>query len=335
MKRGLLVAALLVAGVLGAGCYPSPTRRYPDATSIDGLAVDPANQDVVTALHAGRIERSADGGLTWNVEPAFAELEAIAASGSTIYGLATNHVAGAHPTTSVWRSDDLGDTFVLAGSFTAGPSGLPYRIAALDSRSVVVSVNAQTPFIVHTSDGGATWTAATVSSASVGNSFSPLVVAGDRADAQVVYVGGSSWLLRSTDGGSAFSGMNPPVVGEPVADIAASGSSLFAATPRGLGVSTDRGGTWAIRPVGSGGAVLTVALDESTTPRRVYATLDRGGLYASTDDGLTFTLILPTGRGPIIARGPVLYLHGTRTADSGTTFRPFSPFDYVAWVTVY
>jgi hypothetical protein len=74
-----------------------------------------------------------------------------------------------------------------------------------------------------------------------------------------------------------------------------------------------------------------------STPRspRLYATIGRGGLHVSTDGGQTFTLVLPGRRGPIIARGPVIYLHGTRSIDSGATFRDFAPFDFVALVITY
>lgn len=75
---------------------------------------------------------------------------------------------------------------------------------------------------------------------------SPLCAAYDREDPDIVYVGGSKNLYRSTDGGATFApsseGLEIPRVYRLFPNAAA--GVVFASTPAGLYASTDNGRTW-------------------------------------------------------------------------------------------
>jgi hypothetical protein len=327
MRKTLLGLCLVVA------CSTTARHLY-DNTSVSGLAIAPLVTGSVVALHAGRIEHSTDAGQTWSVSPVFATLTAIVASGSAIYGLELGD-GSASARTRVWHSVDSGTTFsatsALVAPVPATTSGA-LAVAATDSRRVVVAFGANPPTIEATRDSGTTWHVASVLSFSTGAYIKG--AAFDRTNAQVAYVAHADGVFQSLDGGTSFAPLTTPFASSTVNGVAASGSAVFVATSAGLGVSSDRGATWTTRLIGRSSRVSAVTVDAQSASR-IYVALVGEGIYGSTDGGTTFTLLVSSYTGPIVASGATVYVAGAHSGNSGLTWQPFGAFDFTAVQTAY
>ncbi|HET8715911.1 MAG TPA: hypothetical protein VFM16_08805, partial [Holophagaceae bacterium] len=181
--------------------------------------------------------------------------------------------------------------------------------------------------IYKTTDGGASWAAATISGATPTRSYQILAV-----DANIVLVGTDAGLLRSTDGGATFSKVSQPA-GNIWTVQAFDATHLVCSsegTNQGIWYSSDAGQSW---------TAATVTYKASTTPGRItlattpasatqawgiYEDTASGniarGLLKTTDAGHTWTFVAaPTasgglfqGTGPQMSGdgGQAFYNHG-------------------------
>ena len=177
--------------------------------------------------------------------------------------------------------------------------------------------------IYKTTDGGTTWTAATVTGATPTRTYQILAV-----DANVVLVGTNAGLLRSTDGGSTFSKVSQPagsiwtVQGFGASNLICSSQG----TDQGIWYSSNAGSTW---------TAASVTYQASTTPGRItlatspvsttqawgeYEDTATGniarGLLKTTDSGQTWTFVTaPTASGGLFqGTGPQM------SGDGGQAF---------------
>ena len=132
------------------------------------------------------------------------------------------------------------------------------------------------------------------------------------SDPNALVLGTNSGLLRSTNGGKTWKPTGPknvnatslvqagsvifmggarasaaagPVVRKGNARAATSGASVFAA-------STDGGVTWRLlHPTGLPNVAVQALAVDPTSPKTLYALLNTGKLYRSTDDGSSFRLV--------------------------------------------
>ena len=153
--------------------------------------------------------------------------------------------------------------------------------------------------IYKTADGGATWTAATVTGATPTRSYQVLPV-----DANIVLVGTDAGLLRSTDGGATFA----KIAGSPAGQVWTvqmfDATHLIATsegTDQGIWYSSDAGATWTAAAVtyksGTTAARITVSTSPASTTQAwgEYEDTSSGlierGLLKTTDQGHTWTFV--------------------------------------------
>jgi hypothetical protein len=331
-RRHVVSSMIFVAGLIAA-CNTNTKRTIVDSTSVSGLAFISSQPLLATALHAGRIEQTTDGGQTWTVETAFAQLVALVGSGSALYALELSD-GSASAKTEVWHSTDGGATFALTTALTApvpATASAALTIAQTSTKTAMVALGGNPNIIETTKDGGTTWRVASVQS--VSTTLYIQGVAFDASTALVAYVAHSRGVLQSTDGELTFAPLVTPFSGA-VNGVAANGSSVFVATSAGLGVSKDRGATWSMTNIGKQNVVTFVALD-ALNAKNVYCALQGEGIFGSTDGGATFTLLHIAGKAPIVASGSTIYVGGSRSVDGGATWQNFANFDYVAVQQVY
>src|SRR5581483_11894295 len=267
----IIISALLALGAVA--CDTNQKRNVLDSVSVSGLAFISSQPLLATALHAGRIEQTTDGGQTWSVESDFAHLVALVGTGSTLYALELSD-GSASTKTEVWHSTDGGATFTAASALTnpvpATATGA-LTVAQTSSRTAMVALGGNPNIIETTKDGGNTWRVASVQS--VSTTLHIQGVAFDASSALVAYVAHSQGVLQSTDGELTFAPLVTPFAGSTVLGVAANGSHVFVATSAGLGVSADRGATWTVTKIGKQSVVTFVALD-ALNAKNVYCALD-------------------------------------------------------------
>ncbi|HUA62693.1 MAG TPA: SBBP repeat-containing protein [Verrucomicrobiae bacterium] len=230
-------------------------------------------------------------------------------NGQAIAGIATdpagntyvvgNTLSVDYPTTSsayqpnpggagLYRVDGPGNAWKsLPGSGFVAVS----RLAANPSAPSVIYAAGQ-PGLQRSTDGGDTWTG-------VGN-FPTAVndIALDSAGALYVATAGSG-LFKSLDGGTTFSPVNNGLTPDPVGRLYFNGvwtdpthaSVVFAAQNTGLLKSSDGGATW--QPITQFQGAVSLSFD-ANTPGAIYA-IAGADVFASTDDGQTWTLLPPLG----------------------------------------
>jgi len=137
-------------------------------------------------------------------------------------------------------------------------------------------------------DGGATWLAASVS----GDAGLGTVNAVGNAGALVG--GGSSGIFRSGDGGATWSGIGPGPGAASVSSLIAdprSPTALWAGTwNRGVYHSSDCGASWTWMAAGPDNDVTTLAVDP-LDPATIYAGTYSSGMMKTTDGGATWTYV--------------------------------------------
>ena len=177
--------------------------------------------------------------------------------------------------------------------------------------------------IYKTTDGGTTWTAATVTGATPIRSYQALAV-----DANIVLVGTNAGLLRSADGGATFNKIAQPA-GQVWTVQQFDATHLICSsqgTDQGIWYSSDAGATW---------TAATVTYGAGTTPGRItlatsaasatqswaeYEDTTSGniapGLLKSTDAGHTWSWVAA----PTTASSPNAVLFHAESGDGGQAF---------------
>jgi hypothetical protein len=315
--RDIRVAALLVAssptiyaGTYGGGVYVSGDGAASWAKSNEGLRAamvgavlaDPFLSGVVYAATTDGLSVSADAGESWS-EPG-SGLPAVTASA---IGLVNGHAGASSPTllagtlgAGLYQSGDHGGTWTassgLADSYVSSLAVDPSDPGTVYAGTAHPYTGSNSERIFKSTDGGATWTQTsldasgfTVDFIGVDPGHSAQLLAGS---------GGASGLFKSTDGGSTWSTIATGTCGG-IAGIAydAAGAAVYLAGTSGVCRSADGGATWTVATVAGGLAVASVLADP-VRPGTVYAGavpdltvgID-GGLFLSTDGGVTFTLV--------------------------------------------
>ena len=154
--------------------------------------------------------------------------------------------------------------------------------------------------IYKTTDGGTTWTAATISGGTPTRSYDICAL-----DANNILVGTNAGLFRSTDGGATFA----KVAGSPAGQVWSvqkfDATHLIATsqgTDQGIWYSTNAGATWTAAAVTYGAGTTAGRITVSTSPASTTqawgeyedttsGTLVARGLLKTTDQGQTWTFV--------------------------------------------
>jgi photosystem II stability/assembly factor-like uncharacterized protein len=319
---GIAVFAVSLAPSTWVQLPPMPQAGN---SAILAIAVNPLNNQVVIAGTAqGSLMRSSDGGLSW----------AVAHAGSS--GLLT--IAYSPVKTGLVLAGTRG-----SGALVSNNGGATWAaVKGLEGRSVrafgfaLTFMAAGTDHGVYVSADGLSWRQSGLATVSIGS----LAVAAIHDPARLVAgsdaaspIGGIP-LFQSTDGGTTWARMSPPISGKVVSSIAAGPlppanltRPLIVGTNAGLFTSRDNGTTFTAN---SGGGLLpstdyTQVAFVTTHFDRFYTASDgggsaSGGLWKTIDAGKHFTSLAPpmpsvTGLAVSNDESPILYVATFRPAD--------------------
>ena len=281
----------------GGATWTGVTSGDAFTSSIQHLALDPQNPSQVFAQTQTNIYRSTDGGASFSKlflhpPPPIPNILSLALDPRT----PTTLYAGTGPGADfgVYQSNDDGQSWSRVGNVT--------QVNAL----AVSSVSSSTLFaatdggLMMSGDSGLDWTQS-------GSFYNVYTVVFDPQNPHTLYASAAfDGVFKSTDGGASWSAINSgfPNAGGPAAKVLAvdpfNHSVIYAAGRDGIFRSGNSGASWNAIDAGlrvrQGYWVSAFAVDP-VTPSTLYAGLDSGGLYKTTDGGVTWTLTglaLPT-----------------------------------------
>lgn len=344
-RAGLVLALCLLPGLVAAGSDGAVQWRplTPPAASLSDVKASPRQPAVVLAGFEGGIYRSTDAGATWSV------LRGLGGSRVNHIAFASNGTAYAATTNRVWKSSDDGLTWTqLRYGLPTAPNDATTTVAVAPGAPSTVWVGAEpgmddTPRLIRSSDGGATWT----DRSPPANTYQWTGIAIDPHDDDVVIASawgfavhaGAVWV--TTDGGATWQDRSAGLPNSMVRAVVYDGTRLLvgggygaAGIDLGLYASNDLGLTWtplhdASWPVRS---VTALAVDPAR-PQTILAATEAGGINRSSDGGATWTIAVPgsytTFPQSISFNGASAYvadaaIGALRSADAGATFQPSS-----------
>ncbi len=308
---------------------PTPTLPAPGATNpvklpigswqaltdlprfINSVAFDPSNPKMIyvgTGSYGqggGGVYKSTDGGLTWansssglGNEVVFA-VATIPTTPGVVYA-----VVGVRG--DFYASQDSGQTWRKVGvdRFAIGNMGTRIVISPKDGKVMFVVLDYG--ICSRSVDGGQNWAAITLGQAAEpgGQGIRVVSIAFDPADPSVVYAGTIGFgVLKSTDGGDTWNPSNKGMLDYAIKSLAVDPQhtqTVYAGGDdrNGMFKSIDGGQTWvnitaslpSQEPIQFFPAIDTIMINPAA-PDTVYILVERTGLIASTDGGLTWQLV--------------------------------------------
>lgn len=293
------------------------------------LAVDPSNPRTLYAGEREGMYKSTDSGATWSqvnleirgirkiaISPAAPRTVWVA--GSAFYvsrdaGASWTPVGGGYPASQfpkdvavdptrrnivyVSNSDGLFKTNDAGAHWTRILDNDPFTLAVDPNHPWKIYAAAFTRFyegVLRSVDGGATWTHLTIQ----GDEPYVEVLAVDPRSSAVyaaVALSAPHSVFRSVDGGDTWTDVGSTLPSMWPGEFAFNPSRpafVYLGTSAGVWKSVDRGRTWAPSSGGMAATVEAVAFAPSD-PRIVYAGAGAGGFFASTNRGMTWSLLLP------------------------------------------
>jgi photosystem II stability/assembly factor-like uncharacterized protein len=274
-----------------------------------------AGTSVAVALGAdARYIRSTDGGATWTQSTSPIPGNA---SGSVAFADANVGVIVARVSNGggVYRTTNAGASW----AFVFNPGAVRPNAVAFGSATVGVTAG-DNAAILRTTDGGVTWSPASVSAGVIG--FTDVAF----ADASTVVVVGEGVTRRSTDGGQTFSAVaTPPGAAFRVA-FGSSQNGVVVGSGNQVFWTADGGQNWS---AGTGTALSTVAgfqdvtFLDTNTAIAVGQGAGRGVILRSADGGRTWVAV-DAGITGVLLNSAVAFASptvGVVTGDTGSVLR--------------
>ena len=213
--------------------------------------------------------------------------------------------------TRIFVSDDGGATYVQRVLPAVSDLNTPWQSAVLSGARGVAVIGERMDQVVHTTDGGSTWSASTLSGAGGDYVAGPAIFAGTTVYLPVTEAGASGGgafvLLRSTDGGATFAAGGHQAVSfggafdpAPAPVSVAAGVWWLASTPGGAVYrSTDDGRSWSKAPASLPAGVIgigasdarnaTVTIEQSTCANGKSGCTSGQFLETTSDAGTSWT----------------------------------------------
>jgi photosystem II stability/assembly factor-like uncharacterized protein len=329
--------------------------------TIRRLVMHPTNAKILLAATSAGLYRTVNGGATWTqILPASTyDVEFQQNNGAIVYAT----------TNQVLKSTNGGASF---SPLSASCTGSRYNIEIARSNPQVLYTLCTNATVQKSTDAGATWAVVTAPGVTLYGYYDN-VLAVSPVSENIVYVAGFN-MKRSTDGGVTWNGVPVAGhVDNHVLKFAPGSSSiLFSGNDGGLFKSTDSGATWSSLNKGlaitqfyrigisrtNPDVMIAGAQDNGnmkfasgsfsnitnadgmqgfidwSDSNVIYAAIQYGGFYRSTDGGVTFTnvntpasgaWVAPWCQDPTVAK--TIYA-GTdkvyRSIDQGTTWTPLN-----------
>lgn len=234
---GALVVFFLTTGA-HAGVN-SWTQRGPHGGAVFRIIAHPTDANVAYAATESTVYKSSDGGSTWRRVPqSFGNgyVDKILLDPSNPDRLYVTASA-----TGLWRSNDGGDSFERLVATPASLSADAPFALAISSDGNSIYYNTSTSKFFRSTDGGASFSERTL----MPDFGMTLIV--DPNDGAIVYAGGYSRLMKTSNGGDTWVTLNTPG-GSPtiytMALIPGSPNQLWTTTAAGISGSSDDGTSW-------------------------------------------------------------------------------------------
>lgn len=264
------------------------TAIGPSGGQVNKIAFNPNSPSIVYALSAGGFQRSADGGVSWQLtqggfENPPMDLAVDPSNPSRVYVVAPGSGTGL----SFFLSTDAGVTLNPVQVFPAGVSNGSHVQVSQDGRTVCATGDMR---VFCSTDTGQTWSERTA----LGNTgWSVFKLLMDPTNANTLYAsvtfdGSTSTLLVSHDGAASWQQLTSTPSGSFIVDLAISAAhpaQIWAARTDGLWMSADSGATWAgvADPALGTRGTSTVVIDP-TTPAILYVGTGENGTVVSSSD---------------------------------------------------
>ncbi|HEY0512479.1 MAG TPA: hypothetical protein VGH73_11275 [Thermoanaerobaculia bacterium] len=280
------------------GASWQPFAREISLAGLSDLAFDPADPDTLYAANQRALWKSTDGGGTWSVLYGSSDACVALTGGRSLLACGCG----------LGRSTDGGHTWkqVLACAINAGEDHLSLRSLWADPRKngaiyaygVAANAGSHFGFVAFRSQSdGARWTRL--------RAIEPLAAFGVApGDFRVLYAVSNGRLLRSGNGGTSWTVVNPGPLDAPpyspsLAVDGADPDQLYVGTSQGALVSRDGGRTLTLvqAPFEAAKRDVSKLWTDRTRPGRVYASSLAGGLFEGRFDASgTFTwMTVPAG----------------------------------------
>jgi hypothetical protein len=313
------------------------------------------------AVSAGVLSHSTDNGTSWTVITTvpgdvdalqtngtnlLAAINGLGTYGSTDAGATWTAVGTGLPSTVTVASLFVTGTGAFAGtdhgayrSTDIGLTWVPANIGLTDSTDVVGFAQVGTSLLAATvgqgvvisTDNGATWSE--TNTGMVARSITTLFVSGTKLFAGTS--GNGNGVYISTNNGASWTAMSNGLLGLYTTALAVDGANLYAGTSGGLLVSTDDGESWSSinngLPLELVGAILKNGTDLFVGTAPYTSEAVSGGVYHSTDNGITWTKSIVGGGNVVtLARIGTNLFAGTDgsgvflSTDNGTTWNPMN-----------
>lgn len=243
------------------GLNPSNTGGF---TLMNEIAVNPNNSNIVwvaTAGSVGGLQRSLDGGDTWEIvlDGNVQDFRLKPDDPNTVYAVASTSVGnGANSTFTYSRTTDGGDTFEAIEDIlpTAGVGRMVIEVTPADPEVLYILAADPAAFgggfagLFRSNDGGSTFsqTANTENIFERNQTFYDMAMTVSPVDADMVFTGAIN-IFRSLDGGDSFERINdndvdalsPGYTHVDIHILRFFGDRLFAGTDGGIFLSEDNG----------------------------------------------------------------------------------------------
>ena len=292
------------------------TLQVGQTRTIRRLAIHPTNPKILMAATSAGLFRTVDAGATWNPiwNTSTFDVEFTPSDGSIVYAT----------TTQVQKSTNAGATFA---PLTASCAGTRYNIEVAQSNPKTIYTLCTNGTVQKSTDAGATWSVAAPSGATLYGYYDN-VLAVSAADANTVIVAGFN-MRKTTNGGTSWSNMPTAghVDNHCVRFAPASSTTILVGNDGGLFRTSNGGSTWASLNKGlsitqfyrlglskltptlmvagaqdNGNMKLTAGAWSNITNAdgmggfidfsnnsNVYATIQNGSLFRSTNGGVSWT----------------------------------------------
>jgi photosystem II stability/assembly factor-like uncharacterized protein len=225
----------IMKSINGGNTWTHTALNWPVSQNrtIRRLVMHPTDAKILLAATSAGLYRTADGGVTWiQILPASTyDVEFQHNNGAIVYAT----------TNQVLKSTNAGASF---NPLTASCTGSRYNIEIARSNPNVLYTLCTNGSVQKSTDAGATWAAVTAPGATLYGYYDN-VLAVSPVDEKMVYVAGFN-IRRSTDGGSTWSAVPVAghVDNHVIKFAPGSSSTLFSGNDGGIFKSTNSGATW-------------------------------------------------------------------------------------------